>query len=51
MPTDDDSARECLVHLRAAAAWCEAAGMVSAWATLLGVADIIRERLDESAPR
>ncbi|WP_445193803.1 hypothetical protein ACT009_07980 [Sphingomonas sp. Tas61C01] len=51
MPTDDDSARECLAHLRAAADWCEAAGMVSAWATVLGVADIIRERLDEAASR
>ena len=52
MPADDDdAARECLAHLRAAAQWCEAAGMVSAWATLLGVADSIRERLDEPTPR
>lgn len=51
MPINDESARECLAHLRAAAEWCEAAGMVSAWATLLGVADTIRERLDEAASR
>lgn len=51
MPTDDDSAREGLAHLRAVADWGETAGMVSAWATVLGVDDIIRERLDESASR
>jgi hypothetical protein len=51
MQTNDDAARECLAHLRAAADWCEAAGMVSAWATVMGVADAIREQLDQSAPR
>lgn len=51
MPTNDDSARECLAHLRAAAAWCEANGKVSAWATILGIADMIREQLDEPASR
>lgn len=44
---DQPGAEDCLAHLQAAAEWCERAGMIAAWATLLGIADDLRERIEE----
>ena len=34
-----EATAQCIAHIRAAARHCEDAGMLHAWATLLGVAD------------
>lgn len=36
----------CIAHIRAAARHCEDAGMLHAWATLLGVADLLSEGIE-----
>ncbi|WP_156363680.1 hypothetical protein [Sphingomonas sp. Leaf357] len=45
---DENTIMECVAHIRAAAKFCEDAGMLAYWASLLGVADQLLETVDIS---
>ena len=42
----EETTAACVAHIRAAARMCEDAGLLHAWATLLGVADRLVEALE-----